>query len=57
MFTKSDTDVLNVEIFRSSISRGSFYAVNLVTGFITQSGPTFYERPDQRFGGDERRRN
>jgi len=57
MFTKSDTDVLNVEIFRSSISRGSFYAVNLVTGFITQPGPTFYERPDQRFGGDERRRN
>jgi len=57
MFTKSDTDILNVEIFRSTISSGSFYEVNLVTGFVTQSGPTFYERPDQRFGGDERRRN
>ena len=49
--------MLNVEIFRSNISSGPFYGVNLVTGFVTQSGPTFYERLDQSFGGDERRRN
>ena len=57
MFTKSNADILNLGIFRSSICPGSFYGVNLVTGFVTQSGPTFYERPDQRYGGDERRRN
>ena len=57
MFTKSTADMLNLEIFRSSICAGSYYGVNLATGFVTQSRPTFYERPDQSFGGDERRRN
>jgi len=57
MFTKSTADMLNLEIFRSSICAGSYYGVNLATGFVTQSSPTFYKRPDQSFGGDERRRN
>jgi hypothetical protein len=49
MFTKSALDTLNAEIFRSSICAGSFYGVNLVTGFVTQSGPLFTERPDHTY--------
>jgi len=51
MFTKSDSDVLYTEIFRSSICAGSFYGVNSVTGFVTQSGPLFIGRLDHVWRG------